>query len=99
MPDSNDYGSPMKILEYMAMKKPVIAPRLGPIEEILKDNEQGVLFDRLDHKHLVQRLAKLFNDKAFCEKVSENAFKNLLLNHTWTKTAQRIIDRYNRKGQ
>ena len=48
MPDSNEYGSPMKIFEYMAMERAVVAPRLGPIEAVITDKREGMLFKRGD---------------------------------------------------
>jgi glycosyltransferase involved in cell wall biosynthesis len=43
LPDSNGYGSPMKLFEYLAMGKAVVAPRVGPVEEIVRDGENGLL--------------------------------------------------------
>ena len=37
LPDSNDYGSPMKIFEYMAAAKAIVAPDYGPVEEGLNN--------------------------------------------------------------
>lgn len=42
--DSRAHASPMKILEYMAMARPVVAPRLPSIEELMTDGVQGLLF-------------------------------------------------------
>jgi hypothetical protein len=30
MPNSNTFGSPVKLFEYMAMRRAIVAPRLGP---------------------------------------------------------------------
>jgi glycosyltransferase involved in cell wall biosynthesis len=95
MPDSNAYGSPLKILEYMAMKKVVVAPRLSPVEEILKAEEQGVLFDRLNKEQLVSALIRVLNDADLRRRVAENSYANVLIHHTWMKTAKTIIDHFN----
>ena len=42
IPHSNDYRSPIKLFEYMAMAKPVVAPRLEPIETVITDGVDGV---------------------------------------------------------
>ncbi len=44
MPDSNEHGSPVKIFEYTAMRKPAIVTRYSPIEEIIQDSKASILF-------------------------------------------------------
>ena len=44
IPDFNTYGSPMKLFEYMAMGRAVVAPDVGPIQEVVSNGETGVLF-------------------------------------------------------
>ncbi len=39
-----DYASPLKLFEYMALGKPVLAPDASNIMEVLKDGENGLLF-------------------------------------------------------
>jgi glycosyltransferase involved in cell wall biosynthesis len=43
--DSNAYGSPMKIFEYWGMGKPVVAPSVPPVLEVLRDGETGLLIE------------------------------------------------------
>jgi glycosyltransferase involved in cell wall biosynthesis len=44
MPHSNDYGSPMKVFEYMALGKAVLAPDLPPLRDVINSGENGLLF-------------------------------------------------------
>lgn len=55
MPKSNWYGSPVKIFEYGAMKLPVIAPDNGPINDVMRSGETGLLGNGLASliKHIV----------------------------------------------
>jgi glycosyltransferase involved in cell wall biosynthesis len=39
-PAANEYCCPMKILEYMALAKPIVAPRQPNIQEVLREGEQ-----------------------------------------------------------
>ena len=70
MPHSNNYGSPMKILEYMAMSKPVIAPRLGPIEDIMEDGKNGFLFEPESKEGLTTQLIRLLEDDQLLKDMS-----------------------------
>jgi polysaccharide biosynthesis protein PslH len=91
MPDSNDYGSPMKIYEYMAMGKPVIAPRLGPLEDGIEDGKQGILFSQHNQEELTIALQKLCSDDTLRLKMGEAARKNILDNHSWLKNAEATL--------
>lgn len=91
MPDSNEYGSPMKIFEYMAMGKPVVAPRLGPLADGIVDGETGILFPRRDETALRAALAALLGDEARRRQMGERARAHVLANHTWDRNAARVL--------
>lgn len=99
MPDSNDYGSPMKILEYMGMAKPVVAPRLSPIEEIMTDREEGFLFERGNREALVQTILRLLNDEGLRTQLGARGRERALRCHTWEKTASAVVDLYQKIRQ
>jgi glycosyltransferase involved in cell wall biosynthesis len=44
-PAATDYACPMKLLEYMAMGKCIVAPAQPNIEELFEDGENAFLFD------------------------------------------------------
>lgn len=44
-PDVVAYASPLKMFEYMALGKPILAPDTANIREILTDRENALLFD------------------------------------------------------
>jgi glycosyltransferase involved in cell wall biosynthesis len=91
MPDSNEYGSPMKIYEYMAMGKPVVGPRLGPLEDGIRDGETGILFERLDASGLESALATLLRDGSRRRLMGRRAREHVLASHTWARNAERIL--------
>jgi len=92
MPDSNEYGSPMKIYEYMAMGKPVVAPRLGPLEDGIVDGETGILFPRRDAAALRAALEKLLRDDRLRAGMGARARDHVLAKHTWDRNAARILE-------
>lgn len=92
MPDSNEYGSPMKIYEYMAMGKPVVAPRLGPLEDGIVDGETGILFPRRDAAALRAALEKLLGDDRLRAGMGARARDHVLAKHTWDRNAARILE-------
>ncbi len=84
------HGSPLKIFEYMAMAKPIIAPPLGQIKELIVDGESGLLIYSEDTKALKEALLKLYHDKAYREHLGANARKRVEENYTWRANADKV---------
>jgi glycosyltransferase involved in cell wall biosynthesis len=57
--DLTRYASPMKLFEYMAMGKPVVAPNLPNVCDVIKDGSEGLLFDAGSPSSLAMRLTEL----------------------------------------
>lgn len=91
MPNSNSYGSPIKIFEYMAMGKPVIAPKLGPVEEIITDGREGLLINPNIKDELEHSILRLCNDGKLRNEMGINARRTVLEHHTWEKNSERVI--------
>jgi glycosyltransferase involved in cell wall biosynthesis len=64
MPDSNLYGSPMKITEYMACGAVVVAPDLPPIAELCTNEVDCLLFPKDDVEALYACLCRLINSES-----------------------------------
>ena len=56
-------GSPIGILEAMAMGKPIIATNVGGIKEILKDGETGLFVPSKDPKLLAEKIVHLLKNE------------------------------------
>lgn len=94
MPDSNAYGSPIKIFEYMAMGKPVLAPKLGPIEEVVEDGVNGLTFARLSKEKFSEAIVKILTDEKLYQKIAANSRKDVLEKYNWSKNAEAILKRW-----
>jgi glycosyltransferase involved in cell wall biosynthesis len=53
------YFSPLKIFEYMAAGRAVLASRVGQVVDLIVDGETGLLFDPGDDTGLVDRIQRL----------------------------------------
>jgi glycosyltransferase involved in cell wall biosynthesis len=93
MPDSNEYGSPMKIYEYMAMGKPVVAPRLGPLEDGIIDGVTGILVPARDSPALRRALHELLSNQSRRISMGAKARAHVLEKHTWERNAERVLER------
>jgi glycosyltransferase involved in cell wall biosynthesis len=105
MPDSNTYGSPMKITEYMASGAAVIAPRLKPIEALCTDGQEGLLFTKDDLSSLHDAINLLLDNKEFLYSLGRNAKRRALEEHSWgarirqiEPLLEKIVSDYDRTG-
>ncbi len=91
------YMSPLKIFEYMAAKKPIIATDLPSIREVLKDNETALLIPPGNSEALAQAIIRLKTDEHLRETLIQNAFKEVELHYTWKQRAKNIIENIKRQ--
>ncbi|MBL8524503.1 MAG: glycosyltransferase family 4 protein [Betaproteobacteria bacterium] len=91
MPDSNDYGSPMKIFEYMALAKPVVVPDYGPLLDAVEDGREGRIFKARDVGGMADCLAALLSDDALYRRMSEQAREKILTKHNWMNNGKAIL--------
>jgi glycosyltransferase involved in cell wall biosynthesis len=91
LPDSNNYGSPMKLFEFMAMAKGMIAPNFTPIAEVVKDNETSWLFPANDRLACIEKTLVLANDKTTQQQVGLNARKYIETERQWKHNAEQLL--------
>jgi len=91
LPNSETYNSPMKLFEYMAMGKPVIAPRVPAIEEVVRHEETGLLFKPGDLHSFRHAIERVICDAELRKRLGRNARNYVLEHHTWTKNAERVL--------
>jgi glycosyltransferase involved in cell wall biosynthesis len=82
--------SPLKIFEYMAMGKPVVAPALGQCKELIIDDFNGILLDQNTNENLKQALLKIIEDEEYRVTLGHNAREYIAQNYTWKVNAQKI---------
>jgi len=83
------YGSSMKLLEYMAAGKVVLAPALGQIKELVVDGYNGMLYDPGAPDAFERKLHELLGSGTLPQ-MGLNARKTIENNWTWDLQASRI---------
>jgi glycosyltransferase involved in cell wall biosynthesis len=86
--------SPLKIFEYMAAGKPILAPRQPWIEEVLKDGENALLFDEDSPKDLAEKIELIKNNPELADRIAKNA-KQQSAKHTYQERAKRLLEYLN----
>lgn len=90
MPNSNDYGSPMKIFEYMAMGIPVIAPDYRPLLDVM-DARNGLIFRRNDMQDLIEKIRALGEDETRLRELSGTARAYIENCWNWDLAATKVL--------
>lgn len=62
LPDSNWYGSPVKVLEYGAVGVPVVAPDVGPVRDLIESPDDGLLVAAGNAEALARGIAAVLDD-------------------------------------
>ena len=91
LPDSNDYGSPMKLFEFMAMGKGMVAPNFTPIAEVVKDNETSWLFPAGDKQACINKVLAIAKNKNAQQIVGLKARTYIERERQWKHNAEQLL--------
>ncbi len=89
--ESEKYTSPIKMFEYMASGKPIVASDLPSIREIL-NSDNAILVKPADPKELVVGIKKALENEEHTKNMVGKALWDVQ-NFTWEKRAQKILER------
>jgi len=89
-----DYASPLKLFEYMALGRAIVAPDMPNIREVLQDERNALLFRPDDTAHFRAQIMRLCGDPALRRRVGDAASGTIdARGFTWDHNAQRVIGR------
>ncbi|MCK4717232.1 MAG: glycosyltransferase, partial [Thermoplasmata archaeon] len=93
-PQSPDYicDSPLKIREYLACGRPVVAGGVAGLEELPKRTRGAVvLFEPEDRTSFARAMLKVLSDQGGYDKRGVDGRNYILEGHTWKHTAEKVI--------
>ena len=82
----------MKIFEYWAMGKAVVAPAVPPVLEVLRDGETGLLIGPGDAAAMARNILTLAEDGRLRARLGEAGRRYVLSAHTWDRNALAILE-------
>ncbi|NLG03646.1 MAG: glycosyltransferase family 4 protein [Clostridia bacterium] len=62
---------PFSIMEAMTYGTPVIGSRIGGIPELIREHQDGLLYESGNAKELKEKISLLWNDRSMCQSYSE----------------------------
>lgn len=91
LPDSNQYGSPMKLFEMMAMRVAVVAPNYAPVAEVLADGRTGWLFPPGDMGACTELVLELASRDDQRGRVGAAAREYVMRERQWRNNAEALL--------
>ncbi len=85
---------PRILLEASAMRKPIVASRVGGIPEIIKNGISGILFEPSDHFALSDIIISLLENRERAEQLARNARKMVEDNFSIEKHVSEMTNLY-----
>lgn len=91
-PAVTPWASPLKLIEYMAKGKAIIAPDTENIRELLKHNENALLFAPEDRTKILECLTQLIRAPYLMNTIQSGSAQTIKdKNLTWKFNAERIV--------
>jgi glycosyltransferase involved in cell wall biosynthesis len=84
------HGSPLKIFEYMAMGKPIVASKIGQIGEVLTHRQSALLVTPGDSDEIAAAVVELIDNEILANQLGRNG-RQESQNHTWDANAERVL--------
>lgn len=86
------YASPLKVFEYMALSRAIVAPATSNIREVLVHEHSALLFDSADGHAFASAIERLCSDPSLRVRLGHAARATIdTMNLTWTGNAERIV--------
>ena len=86
------YFSPLKVYEYMAAGRAVVASRVGQLQTVVQHDVNGLLCPPGDAAALAAGLERLRSEPAVRARLGRAARATVLGNHTWDAVAARVLE-------
>ena len=96
------YQSPMKIVEYMAGSRAIVAPDQDNIRDLIAPGQQGLLFTPADPGAFREAVRRLLRDPALRHRLGVAARARVEARHSWLHIAEEVTEcvvRAQRRGQ
>jgi glycosyltransferase involved in cell wall biosynthesis len=97
--DENDRplsSYPTKVLEYLACRRPVVAPRRPAVRELIEEGREGLMFTPGDVRDLAAKVLVLLGDPALRARLAEAGYRAARERHPASGTRRSLLAIYNR---
>ncbi len=85
---------PIKVLEYMAAARPLIASNMPIVRELVREDVDALLFSPNDPNDLARQVLALLNDFDLSKRLAESASQRALTKFTWHESQKKLVKVY-----
>ena len=79
------FWSPLKIFEYMASGLPTVTVNRHPLDEVVRDGEEGLHVKEADPASLAAAIERLAGDEALRRRLGANARRRVVERYSWDR--------------
>jgi glycosyltransferase involved in cell wall biosynthesis len=87
-------GTPLKLFEYMASGKAIVATALNQATEVIRDGQNGLLVEAGDVNGFAMAMLDLLNDSAKRGRLGQNARQHAIEHYSWEQYTRRLEEIY-----
>lgn len=91
-PTPNFYFSPIKLREYIAMQRPIVASDMPQIRRLITHGADGLLAKPGDERDLAEKIVSLLDDPTLRSRLGQSAHRRYAGKMSWTNCAERILE-------
>jgi glycosyltransferase involved in cell wall biosynthesis len=85
---------PIKVLEYMASARPLIASNMPIVRELVREDVDALLFSPSDPEDLARQVLTLLNDLELSQRLAASASERALTKFTWHEAQKKLLKVY-----
>lgn len=85
---------PIKVLEYMAAARPLLASNMPIVRELVREDVDGLLFSPNDPEDLARQALSLLNDLDLSKRLAHSASERALSRFNWHEAQKKLIKVY-----
>ena len=85
---------PIKILEYMASARPLVASNMPIVRELVREDIDALLFSPSDSDDLARQVLLLLNDFELSKRLAISASERVLTKFTWHESQKKLLKVY-----
>jgi len=85
---------PIKLLEYMAAGRPMLASNMPIVRELVREDVDALLFSPNDPNDLARQTLALLNDFELSKRLADSASERVLDKFTWHESQKKLLKVY-----
>ena len=89
--DTSEWMSPLKLFEYMSVRKPILTSNIKVLKEIFVHKVNSYLCDPSDQKEWEEGLKYLINNSKHSKKIAKTSHENFIDNYSWDARAKLFL--------